>query len=105
MFLSRISDNLFEFNYSIPKCFILLSIICQQKLLAQPQEEDNGGTSLNNPTTTSLKDHPTTPIDTSSSRLTLPTFKDLWGYEVNWRNPEVRIGAIHKPRGQILGYF
>ena len=37
--------------------------------------------------------------------LTKPTFKDLWGYEVNWRNPEVHIGAIHKPRGQILGYF
>ena len=52
------------------------------------QEEDNGGTSLNNPTTTSLKDHPTTPIDTSSSRLTLPTFKDLWGFEVQWQNTE-----------------
>ena len=88
MFLFRISDTLLEFNYSIPKCYILLSIICQQKLLAQPQEEDNGGTSLNNPTTTSLKDHPTTPIDTSSSRLTLPTFKDLWGFEVQWQNTE-----------------
>ena len=40
------------------------------------------------PTTTSQKDHPTTPIDTSSSRLTLPTFKDLWGFEVQWQNTE-----------------
>ena len=86
MFLFRISDNLLQFNY-IAKCLIILSIICHQKLLAQPQEDNGGSTPLDNPTTTSLKD-PTTPLDTSSSRLNQPTFTDLWGFEVQWQNTE-----------------
>ena len=68
MFLSRVSDNLLEYNY-IPKCFIFLSlIVCQQKLLAQGQE-NNGDTSLD-------------------SRLKQSTFTDLWGFEVQWQNTE-----------------
>ena len=82
MFLTRISDNLLEYN-SIPKCFIFLSlIVCQQKLLAQGQE-NNGGTSLKDPTT--LLDSSTNPLD---SRLNQPTFTDLWGFEVQWQNTE-----------------
>ena len=82
MFLSRISDNLLEYN-CIPKCFIFLSlIVCQQKLLAQGQE-NNGDTSLKDPTT--LLDSSTNPLD---SRLNQPTFTDLWGFEVQWQNTE-----------------
>ena len=82
MFLYRISDNLLEYN-CIPKCFIFLSlIVCQQKLLAQGQE-NNGDTSLKDPTT--LLDSSTNPLD---SRLNQPTFTDLWGFEVQWQNTE-----------------
>ena len=82
MFLSRISDNSIEYN-CIPKCFIFLSlIVCQQKLLAQGQE-NNGDTSLKDPTT--LLDSSTNPLD---SRLNQPTFTDLWGFEVQWQNTE-----------------
>ena len=82
MFLTRISDNLTEYN-CIPKCFIFLSlIVCQQKLLAQGQE-NNGDTSLTDPTT--LLDSSTNPLD---SRLNQPTFTDLWGFEVQWQNTE-----------------
>ena len=94
MFLSRISDNLIEYN-CIPKCFIFLSlIVCQQKLLAQGQE-NNGDTSLKDPTT--LLDSPSTPLD---SRLNQPTFTDLWGFEVQWQNTED--GWNHRRRERLI---